>query len=72
LEFFNRIGQKQSFEQTNIDYEIASIIKVNASIEYPAVIQRILAHLDDSATCAATRLLPDCRASPSLPMGLFD
>jgi hypothetical protein len=36
----------------------------------PAVIQKILAHLDDNATFAATTLLPDCRASPTV--GLFD
>jgi hypothetical protein len=41
-----------------------------ASIEDPAVIQKILAHLDDNATSAATTLLPDCRASPTL--GCFD
>ena len=40
--------------------------------EDPAVIQKILAHLDDNAISVATALLPDCRASPSLPMGLFD
>jgi len=43
-----------------------------ASIEDPVVIQKILAHLDNTATSAATSLLPDCRASPSLPAGLFD
>jgi hypothetical protein len=48
------------------------LIKLNASIEDPAVIQKILAHLDDNASSVATALLPDCRASPSLPMGLFD
>jgi len=48
------------------------LIKLNASIEDPAVISQILAHLDNNATSAATALLPDCRASPSLPLGLFD
>jgi hypothetical protein len=38
-------------------------------IEDPAVIQKILAHLDDNATSAATALLPDSRASPTV--GLF-
>ena len=28
--------------------------------------------LDATASSAATALLPDCRASPSLPVGLFD
>ena len=37
-----------------------------ASIEDPAVIQKILAHLDDSATSAASAVLPDCRASPTV------
>ena len=37
-----------------------------ASIEDPAVIRKILAHLDDNATSAATALLPDCRASPTV------
>ena len=60
----------------NIDVEICSEcggdIRIIASIEDPAVIQKILAHLDDNAISVATALLPDCRASPSLPMGLFD
>ena len=43
-----------------------------ASIEDPVVIQKILAHLENTASSAATALLPDCRASPSLPLGLFD
>jgi hypothetical protein len=59
----------QSFEQTNIGCEFASFIKVIASIEDPAVIQKTLAHLDDNAISAATALLPDCRASPTV--GLF-
>jgi hypothetical protein len=60
----------------NIDVEICSKcggdIRIIASIEDPAVIQKILAHLDDNAISVATALLPDCRASPSLPMDLFD
>ena len=60
----------------NIDVEICSEcggdVRLIASIEDPAVIQEILAHLDDNAISVATALLPDCRASPSLPMGLFD
>ena len=47
-------------------------VRIIASIEDPAVIQKILTYLDDNASSAATALLPDCRASPSLPMGLFD
>jgi hypothetical protein len=60
------IGHEQSFEQTNIGREFASFIKVIASIEDPAAIQKILAHLDDNATSAVTALLPDCRASPTV------
>ena len=37
-----------------------------ASIEDPADIQKILSHLDDNATSAATAPLPDCRASPTM------
>ena len=47
-------------------------VRIIASIEDPVVIQKILAHLDNTASSAAAALLPDCRASPSLPAGLFD
>ncbi len=54
----------------NIDVETCSEcggdVRIIASIEDPAVIQKILAHLDDKATSEATELLPDCRASPAL------
>jgi len=46
--------------------------RIIASIEDPVVIQKILAHLDNTASSTAKALLPDCRASPSLPAGLFD
>jgi hypothetical protein len=49
--------------------ECGGDVRIIASIEDPAVIQKILTHLDDNATSAATALLPDCRASPSV--GLF-
>ena len=49
--------------------ECGGDVKIIASIEDPAVIQKILAHLDDNATSAVTVLLPDCRASPTV--GLF-
>jgi hypothetical protein len=39
-------------------------MKIIASIEDPAVIQKILAHLDKKATSAEIGLLPDCRAPP--------
>jgi hypothetical protein len=44
--------------------------RIIASIEDPAVINKILAHLDDNAASAATALLPDCQASPLV--SLFD
>jgi hypothetical protein len=47
-------------------------VRIIASIEDPVVIQKILAHLDNTASSVATALRPDCRASPSLPIGLFD
>ena len=47
-------------------------VRIIASIEDPAVIRKILAHLDNTTSSAAAALLPDCRASPSLPAGLFD
>jgi hypothetical protein len=47
-------------------------VRIIASIEDPVVIQKILAHLDNTAGSTATALLPDCRASPRLPAGLFD
>jgi hypothetical protein len=47
-------------------------VRIIASIEDPAVIQKILTYLDSTATSVVPALLPDCRASPSLPLGLFD
>ena len=52
--------------------ECSGDVRIIASIEDPAVIQKILAYLDNTASSAAAALLPDCRASPSLPAGLFD
>ena len=69
MEFFNTIGHEQSFEQTYIGREFASFIKVIARIEDPAVIQKILAHLDKKAASVATGMVPQCRAPP--PTGLF-
>ena len=60
----------------NIDIETCSEcggdVRIIASIEDPAVIQKILAHLENTAGSDTTAQLPDCRASPSLPVGLFD
>jgi hypothetical protein len=52
--------------------ECGGDVRIIASIEDPVVIQKILAHLDNTASSVATALRPDCRASPSLPIGLFD
>ena len=38
-------------------------------IKDPVQIRTVLAHLNKKETFAADRLLPDCRASPSPPMG---
>jgi len=60
----------------NIDIETCSEcgsdVRIIASIEDPAVIHKILVHLDEKGALSENRLLPDCRASPSLPVGLFD
>ena len=42
--------------------ECGGEVRIIVSIEDPAVIQKILAHLDDNITSVATTLLPDCRA----------
>jgi hypothetical protein len=58
----------------NIDIETCSecggAVKIIASIEDPAVIRKILAHLDEKAALAGTDLLPQCRAPPRA--GWFD
>jgi hypothetical protein len=51
--------------------ECGGDVRIITSIEDPVLIKKILAHLDGNATSMATRLLPDCRSPPSLPMGLF-
>lgn len=57
----------------NIDVETCSecggTIKIIASIEDPAVIAKILAHLNEKTSSAGTGLLPQCRAPPA--MGLL-
>ncbi len=58
----------------NIDLETCSecggAVKVIACIEDPAVIRKILAHLDAKAASPGTRLLPESRAPPQA--GLFE
>jgi hypothetical protein len=58
----------------NIEIETCSEcggdVRIIASIEDPVVIQKILAHLENTASSAATALLPDCRAPPQA--GLFE
>ena len=39
-------------------------VRFIASIEDPAVIHKILAHLNDNVTSFAAGLLPECRAPP--------
>ena len=51
-------------QQANTCNEYAGSIKLIASIENPAVIKKILAHLDGKAPPAATALLPECRGPP--------
>ena len=50
--------------------ECGGDVKIIACIEDPAVIQKILAHLDDRASPADLSLLPECRAPPAT--GLID
>ena len=50
--------------------ECGGDVRIITSIEDPVVIRKILAHLEDNATSAATAWLPDCRASPVVE--LFD
>lgn len=45
-------------------------VRIIACIEDPAVIHKILAHLDEKAATAVTAQLPPCRAPPAT--GLFD
>ncbi len=52
--------------------ECGGDVKIIASIEDPVVIKTILAHLNKKGAFSGNCLLPDCRASPSLPLGLFD
>ena len=57
----------------NIDIETCSAcggeVKIIACIEDPAVIKKILAHLDEKALAAAPGMLPEYRAPPRA--GLF-
>ena len=55
-------GHEQPFKQTSICGECACFVKIIASIEDPAVINQILAHLDETAAAA---LLQECRAPPA-------
>ena len=59
----------------NIEIETCSgcggDVRIIASIEDPAVIRTILAHLDEKGLNAADSLLPDCRASPGLSSDLL-
>jgi hypothetical protein len=50
--------------------ECGGAVKVIACIEDPVVIEKILTHLNEKATSAATGLLPESQAP--LQAGLFD
>jgi len=47
---------------------ISASMHVIASIEDPAVIKKILAHLEDKVTSVATGLLPESRAPPQIDL----
>ncbi len=61
----------------NIDIETCSEcggdVRIIASIEDPAVINKILAHLNEKAATVATARLPEYRAPPATgpPVGLL-
>jgi hypothetical protein len=59
----------------NIDIETCDKcggdVRINASIEDPAVIRTLLAYLNKKWVMAADNLLPDCRASPSASSDLL-
>jgi hypothetical protein len=44
--------------------ECGGVVKIIASIEDPAMINKILAHLDEKAVHAGLNLLPECWAPP--------
>jgi len=52
--------------------ECGGDVRIFASIEDPAVIKKILAHLDKKEAPYGKSLLPNCRAPPNLPAGVFD
>ena len=60
----------RSFEQTDKRSECASLVKIIASIEDPAVIKQILAHLDQWVAACEVARLPQSRAPPQI--GLFE
>ena len=63
------IGQEQPFEKTCFCTECSGSDYLTASIDDPAVIRKILTHLDEKAALAGTNLLPEGRAPPQA--GLF-
>jgi len=65
------MGQVLSTAERSGDNQNSGDIKIIASIEDPVVIRTILAHLDKKGAFAGNSLLPDCRASPSPPLGLL-
>ena len=63
-------GHEQPFEQTSICSECACFVKIIASIEDPAEIKQILAHLDQRVAACEVARLPQSRAPPQT--GLFE
>lgn len=57
----------------NIDIETCAVcggaMRIIACIEDPAVIEKILAHLDANAAAAQASRPPPCRAPPARPFG---
>jgi hypothetical protein len=66
----SQFGHEQPFGQTSICSECACFVKIIASIEDPAVIKQILAHLDQRVASSEVASLPQCRAPPQI--GLFE
>jgi len=65
------VGQKKSFEQTSICNKSCGDVSNIASIEDPAVIQKIIAHFADNESSVTTTVLQDYRASPGLSSDLL-
>jgi hypothetical protein len=63
-------GHKQPLEQTSNFRDCGGDVRIIASIEDPAVINQILAHLDQRVAACEVARLPQSRAPPQI--GLFE